>query len=142
MTDCGLLAALEFSTLLAPQQTGIQVTEICAGVLLLLALLNLLVGWARHLSWGVRGITLLPLAASVAAGIGAHALQDTYLYWVNFLCYLGGSFPPGFQNHFLQGIADANHRAAVLGWVSAIVTGILLVLSGVGMWRLRGKLAT
>ena len=48
MTDCGLLATLEFSSLLAPQQTGVQVTEICAGILLMLALLHLLVGWMRR----------------------------------------------------------------------------------------------
>lgn len=148
MTACGLLAAREFSTLLAPQQTGIQVLEICAGVLLLLALLTLLVGWVRHLTWRVRLTALFPLAASIGAGIVAHALQETYRSWVNFLCALPRSFPPGVQTQFLQGIATANHTAAVLGWVSAIVTGLLLVVSvvsvvsGVGMWPLRGKVAT
>lgn len=141
MTDCGFIVAYEWPAFVAQQQTWIAVIEICAGVLLILALLNLLVGWLRHLSWRSRSTALVPFGAGIGAGIVAHSLQDIFLYWVNFLCNLPRSFPQAFQNHFLQGIADASHSAAVFGWASVLVTGVLLVWSFVGMWRLEEKAA-
>ena len=79
----------------------------------------------RHLSWRLRLTALLPLAA----GIAPHSLQYTYTYWVTFLCKLPRSFPPAFQNYFLNGIANANHTATVIGWTAIVVMGFLLALS-------------
>lgn len=124
-------------SILAPQLLSVKILEICAAVLLILALLTLLVGWVRHLSWRVRLLALLPLAAGIAAEIVAYALQDTYAYWVGFLNYwLPVSYPKGVQDHFLSEIANANQAATVLGWTGVIVTVVLLALSLVGVWRL------
>jgi hypothetical protein len=122
---------------LEPQLLGVKILEICAVVLLVLALLTLLVGWLRHLSWRVRLSALLPLAASVAAGIAAHALHDIYVSWVGFLNYwLPVSYPLGNQILITREITDANQTATVLGWVGIIVTGVLLALSLLGVWYL------
>jgi hypothetical protein len=71
----------------------------------------------------------VPLIAGIGAGIAAHFLQNTYMDWVNFLCNLPGFVPSSFMTHNLQEIADANHAAAVLGWVVIAVTVLMLVLS-------------
>jgi hypothetical protein len=134
--DCPLTVSLEFPVFVATQQRWIAAIEICAGLLLALTVLHLLVGWVRHLSWHVRLTALLPLVAGIGAGIAAHSLQDTYTYWVTFLCDLPRSFPPAFQHYFLNGIANANHTATVIGWVAIVVTGLLLALSLAGIWRL------
>jgi hypothetical protein len=136
VTDCWLNLALQFPTLLASQETWIRVIETCAGVLFILALLNLIVGWVWRLSWRLRLTALVPFAASIGAGIAALSLQDTYTYWVTFLCDLPRSYPPVFQIEFMHEIANANHTAAVLGWVAVIVMALLLALSLLGIWRL------
>jgi hypothetical protein len=123
--------------ILAPQLMSVKILQICAGILLILALLTLLIGWLCHLYWRVRLLALLPLAAGIAAEIVAHVLHDTYVYWVEFLNYwLPVSYPKGFQDHFLREIANADQAATVLGWTGVIVTGVLLALGLVGMWRL------
>ena len=129
MKDCLFIVTFQFPTLLAPQQTWIRIIEICGGALLILALLHLIVGWVWHLSWRVRLLALVPLIAGIGAGVAAYTLQNTYMYWINFLCNLPMFFPQWFQAHYQQEIADANHTAAVLGWVVVAVMGFMLVLS-------------
>ncbi len=129
--------------IVAPLLMWIKILEICAAILLILTMLTLLVGWLRHLSWR---IALLPLAASVEAAIAAHSFHDTYVFWVKYLNF--------WYNHRASStvftysgyaIGNATHVATVLGWVAIVVTGILLALGLVGMWRLtvpgrRGRL--
>jgi hypothetical protein len=123
--------------MLVPQLMSVKIVEICAVILLILAMLTLIVGWVRHLSPQVRVSALVPLAAGLAATIAAHALHDSYVYWVNFLFNVSGErFPKAYQDQYLRDLATANHTAAVLGWVVVIVTGILLALSFLGMLRL------
>jgi hypothetical protein len=123
-------------TFLAPQLMWIKILEVCAAVLLVTALLMLLTGWLRHCSLRVQLIALLPLAASVGVGIAVLVLHGAYVYWVDFVGNLPVSFPLAYQNWWLGQIAKANNTATVLGWVSVAVTGVVLVLSLVGFWRL------
>ena len=119
----------------------IKVVEICAVVLLVLAVLTLLIGWVRHLSLWVRLSALLPLAASIGAALAVHALHTSYVYWDNsptdLVMYARGA-PLTFYRA-LYFIGTTTHTAMVLGWISIIVTEVLLVLGLVGVWRLRGK---
>jgi hypothetical protein len=118
---------------LAPQLLGVKITEICAGALLLLTLLTSIVGWARHLSGRVRLLALVPLAAGIAAGITAHALHESYVFWVSLFDRLAPTAPrnPNFTNE----IANANQAATVLGWIFVIVTSVVVVLSLFYLWR-------
>jgi len=125
----------------------IKVIEVCTGALFALALLTLLAMSVRQLSWRVRLSALVPLAAGIAAGIVAHALHTTYVYWENVL-----SLPeptPGHitvllikthlvrYQHIQREVASATHTATILGWgVVVVVTGILLILGFLGAWRL------
>jgi hypothetical protein len=116
----------------------IKVLEICAVVLLVLAGLTLLIGWVRHLSLWVRLRALLPLAASIGAAIAVHALHTSYVYWDNTLTALV-NHPRGAPLTYYRAlyfIGTATHTAVVLGWIFLIVTGVLLVLGLVGVWRL------
>jgi hypothetical protein len=72
---------------LGPQLMGVKVLEICAGVLLLLALLTFIIGWAQHRSRRIWLLALVPLAVGIAAGITAHVLHDN-------VCPLGVFSPP------------------------------------------------
>jgi len=138
-----LTEAPAYGTTLAPQLLGVKITEICAGALVVLMLLTYLVGWARHLSGRVRLLALVPLAAGITAGITAHALHDTYMNWVSLLNRLfsprSPQSPKVAEARFLHEIATANHTATVLGWIGVTVTGILLLLSLMGLWRLRRR---
>jgi hypothetical protein len=126
--------------IVAPLLLWIKILEICAVVLIALALLTLLVGWLRHLSWRIRLSALVPLAASVGAAIAAHAFHDTYVFWVNYLNFwYNHRAPYAIFSHASYVIGNTTHAATVLGWVALVVTGILLALGLVGIWRLRGK---
>jgi hypothetical protein len=119
----------------------IKVLEICAAVLLVLAGLTLLIGWVRHLSLWVRLSALLPLAASIGAAIAVHALHTSYVYWDNSLTDLV-TYARGAPLTFYRAlyfIGTATHTAMVVGWISIIVTAVLLVLGLIGVWHLRGK---
>jgi hypothetical protein len=122
-----------YGTTLAPQLLGVKILEICACALLLLTLLTVMVGWVRHLSRHVRLLTLVPLAASIAAGITAHVFHDTYVYWVSLFDHLPPTAPP--NPNFINGIANANQAATVLGWIFVIVTGVLFVLGLFDLWH-------
>jgi hypothetical protein len=124
-----------FYPLLAPQLMWIKILELCAVILLATALLTLVVGWVRHLSWRVRLLALLPLAASIGAGSIAHHLHDTYIYWNAFLGHLPYSYPAGYYNHIMQLIFEANNQAELAGWFAICITGILLMLGLYGGWR-------
>jgi|SRR5215469_1206033 len=122
---------------LDPQLMWANILVICASILLADLLLILAVGWKSHLSWRVRFTTVISLAASVFAVLTAHHLYDTYATWQAFLdVWLPESHVPESVAQVASEIAYANHDATVLGWVGIIVTGILLVLSLVGVWRL------
>ena len=125
-------------TVLAPQLLSAKILEICAGVLLVLFLLAFTIGWVQHLSWHVRLYALVPLAAGMASAIAAHALHDTYVYWVYGLYAASGAgpAPQAYYERLQRDIASANQTATVLGWVFVIVTVILLALGLVGVWRL------
>jgi hypothetical protein len=126
-------------TYVGPQLTGVKILEICAGVLLLLTLLTFIIGWAWHFSGRVRLYVLVPLAAGITAGMTAHILHTTYVYWVFRVANLPPSFPREVGDNLMNGIANANQAATALGWVFVIVTGMVLALSLVGLWRLRRK---
>ena len=125
-------------TVLAPQLLSAKILEICVGVLLVLFLLAFIIGWVRHLSWYVRLYALVPLAAGMASAIAAHALHDTYVYWVYRLYAASGAgpVPQVYYVKLQHDLASANRAATVLGWAGVIVTLILLALGLVGLWRL------
>jgi hypothetical protein len=129
-----------YGTILVPQLLGVKITEICAGALLLLTLLTSIVGWTRHLSGRVYLPALVALATGIAAEITAHALHDAYIYWVSLLNHAfsprSPQSPEVFLAPFLHEIANANHTATVLGWIFSIVTGVVVVLGLVHLWRL------
>jgi hypothetical protein len=75
--------------------------------------------------------------AEYVRDIAAHALHNSYVYWVNLLNHLAPTLPGLQTNMFLTSeIAKANQTAMLLGWVFIIVTGILLALSLLGLWYL------
>jgi hypothetical protein len=119
---------------LAPQLLGVKITEICASALLLLTLLTYLVGWARHLSGRAHLLVLVPLAAGIAAGITAHALHESYAFWVSLFNRAPPTAPP--NPNFINEIAKANQAATVLGWIFVSVTGVVVVLGLIRLWRL------
>lgn len=125
-----------YGTTLAPQLLGVKIIEICAGALLLLTLLTVTIGWAQHLSGCMWLLALVPLAVDIAAGITAHALHDTYIYWVYYLEGLPPRFPGTVEGYVEHAVTNANQTAMVLGWVFAVVTGVLFVLSLFDLWRL------
>jgi hypothetical protein len=134
------LSETSIFTSLAPQLLSAKILEICAGVLLVLFLLAFIFGWVRHLSWYVRLYALVPLTAGMASAIAAHALHDTYVYWVYGLYAASGAgpAPQAYYERLQRDIASANQAATVLGWSGIIVTVILLALGLVGLWRLVG----
>lgn len=122
----------------APQLMWANILVICAGLLLALALLTFARGWIRRFSRPTRLGALLPLAASVFAALAAHHLDDTYAYWVAFLpTFLVESHAEPLVAQVTSEFDSANHDAAVLGWVGIILTGLLLALSLLSLWRLR-----
>ena len=120
---------------LGPQLMGVKVLEICAGVLLLLAILTFIIGWARHLSMRMWLLAFVPLAVGIATGIIAHALHDTYVYWVYYFGHITRLAPVAGERIDKE-FANANQTAVVLAWVFVFVTGVLLVLSLLSWWRL------
>jgi hypothetical protein len=126
----------------------VKVLEVCALILLILALVTLLVAWRWRLSQRERASALVPLAAGIGTSIAVYALHTTYAYWnlELFAIYniwncgghgvcpgppkvvLGGGIPPQ--------ILSATQAAMVLGWSAIVVTSILLVLGLLGAWRL------
>jgi hypothetical protein len=115
----------------------VNILSICAGILLVEALLILGVGWRWHLSWRVRYTAVISLAASAFAVLTAHHLYDTYASWRAYLhVWLPESHVPESTAQVVSKIASANREATALGWVGIIVTSILLVLGLVGGWHL------
>ena len=122
---------------IAPLLMWIKIVEMCTVVLFALALLTLMVGWMRHLSWGVRLTPLVPLAASMGTAIAVHALHDSYIFWVNYShTYIGAKSPSEDESYYFPGTANIDHTAAVVGWVVLMVTALCLILCLVGVWRL------
>jgi hypothetical protein len=111
-----------------------------------MALLTCAVEWGRSLSRLARLSALLPLAASVAAAIVAHHLYDLHSYWDNYLKVTlfttRATDNPVFVDRLFNEIVNANQQATVLGWIGVMVTGIVLVLSLLGMWYLIRKAGT
>ncbi len=118
---------------MAPLLLWIKVLEICALVLLALAMLTFLVGWLQHRSWRIGLWALLSLVASGGAAIAAHALHSTYAFWVTEFHH---SVPLSIYSYAQYAIGNATHTATLLGWACVLVTGLLLSLSLVGLWRL------
>jgi hypothetical protein len=89
-------------------------------------------------------LALLRLATSVAVAIAAQHLYQTYTYWVAFFPgFLEAvSHPEPLVAQIFSEFDNANQEASVLGWVGGILTGLLLALGLIGMWRLRTKAVT
>ena len=132
---------------LMPLLTWIKVIEVCAGILLVLALVTLLAPSVWQLSWRLRLSALAPLAVGIAAGITVHALHSMYVSWTNSVLFMphteGGHITPQviaafrrffqpFEDHFTSDM----HTATILGWVFVVVTAMLVALYLLGTWRL------
>jgi hypothetical protein len=136
-----------FSLQLAPLLMWIKVIEVCASMLLLLALVTLLATWVGRRSWRIRFLALLPLAAGIAAGIAAHALHSRYVYWTTSVPF---GWLPSIPHPSPQSTAIINrwlrpfeeqftsdmHTATLLGWGIVVVTAMLVALGLLGAWRL------
>jgi hypothetical protein len=121
-----------------PQLMWANVLVVCASLLLALVLLTLAVGWWRHFSRWLILCGLLSLATSIAVALAAHHFYDTYASWSAFFASLlhGRS---AYMVPIYEEIGTDDQQATVLGWVGVGVTGMLLAVDFLGIWRLRGK---
>jgi hypothetical protein len=132
---------------LAPLLMWIKVIEVCASILLLLALVTMLATWVWQLSWRMRLSALVPLAAGTAAGIAAHALHSWYVYWTNSALFTPRTSPGHVTPQYIADVlrllrpfedqfTSDLHTATILGWGILVVTAILVALGLLGTWRL------
>ena len=122
---------------LMPLLMWIKILEVCAVALLAVALLMLVVGWIRHVSGWMRLSALVPLAIGIGVEITAYSLHTSYVYWTTYIdAAWGAKAPPAFYSHVLYQAEQANHMGTVLGWVGVVVTGIVVAVCLVGLWRL------
>jgi len=123
----------------SPQLLWANCLAICASLLLALFLLTLAVGWARHFSPWLRLSALLSMLAGAAVTLAAHHLYDTYAFWwalLDQLFFHQHSPPEPTMLVYYHEQVSANQQAVVLGWGGSVVTGALLAVGLLGMWRL------
>ena len=94
----------------------------------------LAVGWVRSASWVMRLGVLVPLAASIVAGVAAFHLHTTYLVLLRADEY-DGPAPLGWYQLVDREVAAAAQNATILGWLVILITGIVVAAGVLTLWR-------
>lgn len=129
-----------FDEVLTSLDTWIHVVLASAGVLVALALLALVAGWVWHVPWRLRLASVIPVAASIFAGIVALHLHETYLHVAQVQAVeeqaLSLGYPPYGVTVLVPSQVLAEVQAAtLLGWLVVSVTAGLLAIGILGLWR-------